>query len=280
MNILNTTSSSYFFSRTLNLIFSVRFNTKKPIEFIVWDIGLNEIERFLLKCFKVKVIKVPSFCEFWRDCYTWKTYIYKESKERYFFHLDAGNTVLCDIDIIFEMIREKGYFFVDQGQSLSQIAPADYYRYFKIDNNQDYTVIAAGNIGFDKNNEDLSKAVNMSYESALKGMCLGYSFAERNRAAKSQFIVRDCEVFRHDQTVLNCCLRSRMTDIDVLPHSIYSAIKRKDDVKILNQRKLSYEFLLKRINLTSILAYFYCLINDSYFYAKVMCEKIVKKIKN
>ena len=49
MNTLNTTSSSYFFSRTLNLIFSTRFNTTKPIKIIVWDIGLNKIEKIILK---------------------------------------------------------------------------------------------------------------------------------------------------------------------------------------------------------------------------------------
>ncbi|MBF4470271.1 hypothetical protein [Flavobacterium sp. HJJ] len=280
MNILNTTSSGYFFSRTLNLIFSTIFNTKKPIKFVVWDIGLNKVERFLLKYYDVTIIKVPEFCEFWRDCYTWKTYIYKKSKERFFLHLDSGNTVLCDIDVIFERIKEKGYFFVDQGQLLSQITPADYYEYYGLNKIQDHSVFAAGNIGFDKNNKGFLKIIDTSYDSALKGMCLGYSYGERNRVMKSNFIIRDCEVFRHDQTVLNCCLRATDVDIDILPYSIYSAVRRTDDVKILNQRKISYEFFFKKVNVFIIITFLYCIFNDSFFYLKIMFDKIVKKILN
>ena len=81
-------------------------------------------------------------------------------------------------------------------------------------------------------------------------------------------------------TIANVPSISDIDALDEILRFLGAKVKRKDDVKILNQRKLSYEFLLIKINFTSILAYFYCLINDSYFYAKVMCEKIAKKIKN
>jgi hypothetical protein len=280
LNTLNTTSSSYFFSRTLNLIFSTRFNTTKPIKIKVWDIGLNKIEKNILKFYDVVVIVVPDFCEFWRDCYTWKPYVYKKSEDIIFLHLDSGNTVLCDIDIVFKQIEEKGYFFVDQGQTLSQIVPEEYYNYYGLNRNKDYDVVAAGNIGFDKNNPEILKIIDVTYDSALKGMCLGFSYEERNRSTTNDFIVRDCQVFRHDQTVLNCCLRTVFLDIDILPHSIYSAVNRMPDVKILNQRKLSYEFFFKKINFIRLIVLLYCLVNDSFFYCKMILNKLLKKILN
>lgn len=278
MNTVNTTSSSLFFSRTFNLVSSIIINTTKPINIIVWDIGLNKIEKHILNHYKIKVVKIPEFCKFWRDCYTWKPYVFKISEERFFLHLDSGNTVLCDIDIIFQIIKEKGYFFVDQGQSLSQIAPKEYFSYFGLNPLLNYRVIAAGNIGFDKNSLELSKVIDMTYESSINGMCLGFSKKESSRASTKEFILRDCEVFRHDQTVLNCCLRSVIPEINILDYSIYSAINRTPNVKIYNHRKISYEFILKNMNFYKFIIFIYCLFNDSVFYFIMKFRKIIKRL--
>ena len=278
MNTLNTTANSIFFSRALNLIFSVRYFTSKPIHIIVWDIGLSNFENYLLKLLKVEVIKVPNFIHFWEDCYTWKTFIYHTSSERIFLHLDAGNTVLCDIDEIFNIIQDKGYFFVDQGFSLEQITPPDYFRHFNVGDYRKYSVVAAGNIGIDKDNVSLSIALRRSYESALKGMCLGFSSIERNRSDRSDFILRECEVFRHDQTVLNCCLRAEYGDFDILPFSKYSALALAEEVKIFNQRKRSYKFLLIDKNCLSILLFCYCCMIDKYYFLSILFFKVCRRL--
>lgn len=263
--ILNTSANSKFFSRVINLIFSVRFHSSREIGIRVWDLGLNKLEKYFLKHLNVEVVGIPKFVSFYAECYTWKPYVIEHAPENIFLHLDAGNSVFCDLNEVFEIISTDGIFFVDQGQKISAICPSDYLSEFSIEKYSDADVIAAGNIGFFRDREDVKCAISLAYEKAKDGYCLGYSESEIRRANGVSYPRRDCATFRHDQTVINCSLRATLGDYKIRSHSIWAALIYSGDVKILNQRKRSYKFFKKNISPINLIIFLYCAINDIYF---------------
>jgi hypothetical protein len=277
MKTLNTTSSSIFFSRTLNLIFSVRYFSSIELKINVWDIGLTKFQKLILKLLNVQIKEIEKYEPFWRDCYTWKIFIFKQSTETIFLHLDSGNTILCDIKEIFELIEKNGYFFVDQGQVLKEIAPESYFEDLKIQGCRDNIVIAAGNIGFNKDNNQIEKLISISFDLARKGMCLGFSLSEQHRDIEQRFPIRDCKVFRHDQTVLNCSLGLIDLNPQIMPHEIYSSIAKTKFSKVFNHRKRSYSFLTKKITVFKLFLLTYCLVIDSVFIITMILKIKVKK---
>lgn len=280
MNILNTSASSEFFSRTINLVASARRFSKKKFGIRVWDLGLNHFEVFILKLIDVEVVKIPEFCVHWRESYSWKPYVIKNAPESIFLHLDSGNTVLSDINEIFDLIEKEGYFFIDQGQVLSDITPDDYISTFKVEMYKESTIVAAGNIGFLRTNKFISAAVDMTYSSAIQGLCLGYSITEASRAKNRNYILRKCKTFRHDQTVLNCSLYANIGSMNIKKHEIYAAIKEGEGVKIFNQRKVSYKYVIYLDKWHKLLVIPYCIFNDTYHYVANKSKKIKRRFCN
>jgi hypothetical protein len=265
---LNTSADSQFFSRLINLIGSVKLNSQADIQIKVWDLGLTCIQLMILKLMHVQVIKVPQFVSFWKDCYTWKIYVLANSHEDIFLHLDAGNTVLCDLTLIFNKIEKEDFFFIMQGDDLRDIAPKDYFKYFDVSTKIKYPILHGGNIGF-KRKKIVKKILSEAYSLAKSGFCLGFSKDEKFRDFSNRFPVRECSLFRHDQTLLNLVMRKHLKTFSILPMEKYASLSISNNSQIFNNRGISYRYLRGNTNYALfILVLGYCIFIDYIVYKR------------
>jgi hypothetical protein len=180
----------------------------------VFDLGMNKYQiAELIAIPWISLIPVIPFVPHWRLCWSWKHYVMLQPSERYIFHMDAGNVILRPLELLFLSIYKNGYIVFDQGQFLDQITPLEYWSEFDLDRGKykNSKVFAAGVFGFDK----MSSAGHAVYESfimAKYGWTLGWSEKERYRATKDldRNIIRNCDCFRHDQTIINLTLRKHI----------------------------------------------------------------------
>jgi hypothetical protein len=241
--VLNTTADATYFSRVLNLIGSVRRHSESPPAIRVWDLGLTPLQKSILSTLDVQLASIPKFSSWWNLCYSWKPYVYQHCPDELFLHLDAGNTVLSDLNDIFDTIELEHHFLVDQGQTLQAICPPDFVEKFNNSIDLSDAVFAAGNIGLDKGQPDISKAISEIYNAAMAGYCLGFSKSEAFRDIYNLNIIRDCEKFRHDQTVANLIIRKYFPSARLHDHKYFAAIENGQGVKIYNQRGYNYTYL-------------------------------------
>lgn len=145
-----TSASNKFFPSLINLLSSIKLVYPNHPAIFIYDLGLLPIFRKELELIDgVKVIKMPNFCNHWRSCYTWKTYIFAHPLARLNFYLDAGCQVLRPLDSVFSIIDKEDILLVDQGQSFKKIVPESYKSIFALDDMfDDLTTIHAGIIGF------------------------------------------------------------------------------------------------------------------------------------
>lgn len=228
-----TASSNRFFPSLLNLIGSIKANYPNHPRIYVYSLGLLPIfKKELLGMENLEIIEMPHFCSFWRSCYTWKTYIFSQPLAELNLYLDAGTQVLRPLHEIFAQIKERGYFVVTQGGVLNTIAPSEYKQIIGLGNEFDQeTYIAAGMFGFNRNAVNVQLALSQSYQAALAGLCLGWSKSERrrNHGRDKSIFVRDCELFRHDQTLLNIFLRKYLGNFYVNDVRKYGGLQSSHD---------------------------------------------------
>lgn len=128
--VVCTVSCSNYFLQLIDLIGSIHKNSFNSVEkIIVYDLGLTaEQISYLSKIQKVELAKIEIInprllisyqseaAEKWvKGSFAWTPVVIKQTLERYplVFWLNAGITVLKDLDNLFEYVKEKGYFFVD-----------------------------------------------------------------------------------------------------------------------------------------------------------------------
>ena len=279
--IINSSSDSKYFSRLLNLYFSLAYNFKVEFRFKVWDLGMTNFQVKVLGYFDIEVVKIPPFVPHWNLCYSWKPYIYKYSEEAIFLYFDAGCTINGDLSKIYDLIQKNGYFFVNQGQKLKDIIPTEFSKFnFLTDSNQDSTVFAAGIIGINKESLLNRKIIETIFELAKEGYCLGFSKNEKNRDFTNLNIVRNCSSFRHDQSIVNAVFRKYLDQIEVQDANIYASTTLTPDCVIYNNRKLSYYYFLKNISFLKFLLFFYCyffdILNTILFQIKKINSKYIR----
>ncbi len=275
---LHTSTDSVFFSRALNLILSVKFNSPSVVQIIVNDIGMSKFQLLILKKIRGVVINtIPHFNANWKDCFSWKIYAHCKSDEPIYFHLDAGNIVLKDLGGVYKTIEKDGYFFIDQGQVLKNILSKELVAVLENQSNIYCPVFAAGNIGMDKRNESIERALKQSYDLMVKGYNLGFSKCESSRDLTSVGIYHDVELFRHDQSVMNAAFYNNFSNIGMHKHEKYAAIKASNDVVTYNKRGLDYSYIgcLK----FGLFLLPYLLFVDAYFKIKINCIKFIKLLK-
>lgn len=202
-----TSASNKYFPSVINLIGSLKANFPEHPQIYIYDLGLNGLLRKQLENIEgIKILKMPKFVNYWRCCYTWKTYILNTPLADLNFYLDAGCQVLRPLDEIFEKIETNGYLFVSQGKEVlaKDIVPRDYIDLFELKNEQlDHEVIAAGIFGFKKNSL-ITIITNKLYAAGVSGLCLGFSEKEqwKNKGVNKNNFIRNCKRFRHDTTLL------------------------------------------------------------------------------
>ncbi len=205
-----TAASNKFFPSLINLLGSIKANYPNHPKIYIYDLGLFwSFRKELEQMENVAVLEMPHFCPFWRQCYTWKTYILSHPFAKNNLYLDAGNQVLRPLDDLFAEIEADGYLAVGQITPLAKIVPQEYKEMFKVEENFYLEqCITAGVFGFG-DNKTVKKVTKELFEAAIAGLCLGFSKSEqhRNRGINKTQFVRNCEIFRHDTTLLSVLMR-------------------------------------------------------------------------
>lgn len=207
---LTSAADAAYGSRLLNLLGSVKRNSDIFDAVIVYDLGLTTLQRRLLGHIEgVQVRRVPEFVPHWSLCWTWKPWIWTHTDTRILIFLDAGITVLRSLEEIVQQVEDRGYFLVSQIQPNHLIVPSDYVERFELDEallNKE--CVASGILGFDTRSSFFSDVVRPTFKDACAGLNLGWSRDEvssRNVGLNRMPVVvlRDCKIFRHEQTLLS-----------------------------------------------------------------------------
>ena len=160
-----TAASNTYFPNLLNLIGSIKHNYPDHPTIYIYDLGLSPIFKEQIQNIpNTKLIKMPNFCNFWNNCYTWKTYIFTKPLAELNFYIDAGAEVLGSLEEIFIQIKNYDYFAVDQEIELEKITPLEYKCIFELkDSLYKESCLAAGIFGFKKSCKFFTFAVGRVY---------------------------------------------------------------------------------------------------------------------
>jgi len=235
--VIVTASSDEFFPWLLNLIGSIQNNFPDHPPIAVYDLGLKKSFVKELRAIKdVEVFMVPPFTPFWRSCYTWKLYALKNAPAKIIFYIDAGCEVLKPLDEIFRIIDKEGYFCIDQrycGEDsyLKEIIPEDFARRLGIKNLKEFCgdklYFCAGIFGY-KRGTRYEDYVSEVFDLAREGWSIGWSLCEmhRNIGRDKTDVIRDCRLFRHDQTVLNAVFYKHLNNLKLHDNTKYADLNR------------------------------------------------------
>lgn len=193
----------------LNLFASVRRRSDIFDRLVAYDLGLTRFQRRLLEGMRgVEVRSVPAFAPHWRQGRTWKTWIWTNVDADTIVWLDAGVTVLRPLTDFLDQAADRGYFVVSQGHLLGNSIPSDYYGLYGLPPEfAEKVSIASGILAFRRDTPFYANVVVPTYEDALAGRSLGFSAGEvaklnRGLDELDEIVVRDCPLFRHEQTLL------------------------------------------------------------------------------
>jgi hypothetical protein len=193
----------------LNLIGSIQRKSNLFDRIVVYDLGLTPFQRRLVRGARgVELHSLPPFVPHWRAAFTWKPWVWTHVEADSVVWLDAGLTVLRPLTAFVEQIDERGYFVVSQGVKNRECIPPDYYDLYDVSPDIGETdVVAGGILGFSKDTAFYRDVIVPTYDDVLVGRNLGYSPGDAERLgvgnAPGATIVRDCPLFRWDQTILN-----------------------------------------------------------------------------
>lgn len=203
---LITSCSNKFFPSMINLLGSIKVNYPNHPPIYIYDLGLFYTFRKELEMIEgVNVIDMPHFCPHWRACYTWKTYIFAHPVAELNFYIDAGCQVLKPLDEDFEFIEKNKLLLIDIETTIKDLVPTDYKVMFGADCDFDNEkTFNAGIIGF-SNETKVNIFFKRAYNCAKAGLTLGFSENSmwRNKGKNKSIFIRDCLLFRHDQTIIN-----------------------------------------------------------------------------
>jgi len=208
-NCIITSASNKFFPSLINLLGSIKKIYHNHPRIYVYDLGLFSIFRKEIEAIEgVTVLEVPHFVKYWRSCYTWKTYILNNPLAENNFYIDAGCQILRSLDNIFNKINNNGYLLVGVGKenTIRKMTPSEYIGIFNLDSLLlDSEPVTAGIFGFKRGSAKIKEVTQLTYEAGVAGLCLGFSKKDswRNKGKDKNYFIRDCEMFRHDTTLLS-----------------------------------------------------------------------------
>jgi hypothetical protein len=207
--VLVTATDSRHAPYLFNAIASIdsRFPDHPPLH--VFDLGMNHLQRRELSSVPwIAVREVERFVKHWKQNWSWKPYILTQLPHRYVFYFDASNIVLYrSLALWFVAIARNGYFLLENGQTMRQGTPPEYWQLFNLSPTRylDAPSFGAGLMGFDSKGF-AGDAIAETLARTIKGWNLGRS-AQEIRSAYDQSVIRQCECFRADQTLFNLAFR-------------------------------------------------------------------------
>lgn len=194
----------------LNLVGSIQRRSDIFDCIVVYDLGLSRVQRRLLEGAKgVEVRTVPPFVPHWRQGRTWKTWIWTHLEADTIVWLDAGVTVLRPLTELIAQSDERGYFVVSQGVAADLSTPSDYYELYGLPPSfGEQPSVASGILAFGRDSPFYTDVIEPTFHDAVLGRNLGFSTDELGKLNRGldqldEVIVRDCPLFRYDQTVFN-----------------------------------------------------------------------------
>jgi hypothetical protein len=209
-SVLATGASERYGYHLLNLLGSVKTNSRVFERIVAFDLGLGPRQRALLDdVHGVEVRTVPAFVPHWREGRTWKTWVWTHVEAERLVWLDAGLTVLRPLEGMLASIDARDYFAVSQGHPIADSIPSDYYELYGFPHEYaDRVAIAAGIFGFRVGSDFYERVIVPTFEDACRGLSTGFSPEEeaglnRGLDRNPQAPARGCKHFRWDQTILN-----------------------------------------------------------------------------
>jgi hypothetical protein len=207
--VLVTATDSRHAPYLFNAIASIklRFPDHPPLH--VFDLGMNRLQRSELSGVPwIEVRPIDRFVKHWKRNWSWKPYILTQLPQRYVFYFDASNIVLYrPLMLWFLAIAHNGYFLIENGQTMRQTTPPEYWQLFGLDpvGLLDAPTFGAGIMGFDSRGF-AGAAIAETLARTIEGWNLGRSPQEA-RPAYDRSVIRQCECFRADQTLFNLAFR-------------------------------------------------------------------------
>lgn len=238
----------------INLVGSVQRTSDLFDRIVVYDLGLTPFQRRLLEgARKVEVAEVPPFVPHWRQGRTWKTWIWTHVETDTLVWLDAGITVLRPLTDFLDSADEAGYFVVSQGVQAGLGTPSEYYELYDLpDGFADKVSIASGILAFRRDSAFYGDVIVPTFEDAVLGRNLGFSAAEVEKLNRGldrldDVVVRDCPLFRYDQSLFTARFYSAVRDPHVGDLYKYAGWKSPHDhpeqVIWSHRRSGDYRFL-------------------------------------
>ena len=139
-------------------------------------------------------------------------------------------------------------------------------------------MFAAGIIGINKKLNINRLIIDKIFDFTIKGYCLGYSISESNRDINNLNIIRNCQTFRHDQSIVNGVFRKHLNFIVIQDANLFASTSLTNNCIFYNQRKISYTYFFKRPNFFKILLFIYCFFIDTHFFLKRYINALLNKI--
>ena len=207
--VLATAASVGYFDPLISWLGSIAPWRHRYDTVAVYDLGLADSQRtFLARIPWVTRVAVEPFCPHWRKCYTWKPWVLSDAG-RYgtdVIYMDAGTVVLRTLEPVERLIEKQGFFCVEVSPGEATVAegvPEDMARDvgFDYERFKHADLAAGGFIGYRVGTPG-AEVVSRVLGHARAGLTLGWSEAERHRDAGVDEcgIVRNCPLFRHDQS--------------------------------------------------------------------------------
>jgi hypothetical protein len=203
----------------INLIGSVQRTSDLFDRMVVYDLGLTRFQRRLLENVRgVEVAEVPPFVPHWRQGRTWKTWIWTHLDADTIVWLDAGITVLKPLTDFLTQSDERGYFVVSQGVAAGLSTPTDYYDLYGLSPSFANEIsIASGILAFRRDSAFYADVITPTFDDAALGRNLGFSAGEVAKLnhgldALDEVIIRECPLFRYDQSLLTIHFYRSTTD--------------------------------------------------------------------
>jgi hypothetical protein len=194
----------------INMIGSVQRKSDLFDRIVIYDLGLTPFQRRLLDGTRgVEVREVPPFVPHWQAGRTWKIWIWTHLEAETIVWLDAGATVLRPLTDFLEQTAARGYFVVSTGVEAGLSTPSEYYTLFGLPDDFGKNVsVTSGILAFRRDSPFYEQVVVPTFDDAVLGHHLGFSADEVAKLnwgldRMEEIIVRDCPLFRYDQSLFN-----------------------------------------------------------------------------
>ena len=182
-----------------------------PVVYVL-DLGMTQAQRCELSEIPwIRQRTVEEFVPHWKTSWSWKPYVWLEPDERYVLYFDSANfVVLHPLELWFLSIQKNSYFVISASQPLRDIVPSNYWSLTGVTpiTNLSEEAFGAGLFGFD-NQSMVRVAIRQVFQLTKEGWTLGCSVNETNRVYDRR-VIRDCDCFRADQTLINLALRKHI----------------------------------------------------------------------